>query len=79
MICIETAKKYCKNYQKIENYEKAMDDKTQIWICHHHSSVSKRAISEKNSKHHWFTNGITSVKALSCPEGFRPGRVKNWH
>lgn len=27
--------KICKNYSKIENYEKAANDKTQVWICHH--------------------------------------------
>lgn len=27
--------KICKNYTEIENYEKAIADKTQVWICHH--------------------------------------------
>ena len=35
MICIATAKSYCKDYTKIENYELAMNDKTQTWHCHH--------------------------------------------
>ena len=35
MICEETVKKYCEDYTKIENYEKAIADKTQTWDCHH--------------------------------------------
>lgn len=35
MICKEYAKSYCKDYEKIENYELAMNDKTQVWDCHH--------------------------------------------
>lgn len=35
MICLETVKKFCKNYAKIENYDKAMADTTQTWECHH--------------------------------------------
>lgn len=35
MICLETVKKYCKDYTKIENYEKAISDNTQVWNCHH--------------------------------------------
>lgn len=35
MIDLNRAKKYCKDYTKIENYEKAMADTTQTWNCHH--------------------------------------------
>ena len=35
MICIGSAKMFCKDYTKIENYELAMNDKTQTWHCHH--------------------------------------------
>lgn len=35
MICEKTVKKYCKDYTKIENYEKAVADATQVWECHH--------------------------------------------
>lgn len=36
MICIEYAKRYCKDdISKIENYDKAIADTTQTWICHH--------------------------------------------
>lgn len=27
--------KYCKNYTEIENYDEALTDTTQTWICHH--------------------------------------------
>lgn len=26
---------YCKDYEKIENYEQAVNDETQVWDCHH--------------------------------------------
>ena len=28
-------KRYCKDYTRIENYEEAVNDTTQSWICHH--------------------------------------------
>lgn len=28
-------KRYCKDYTHIENYEEAVNDPSQIWICHH--------------------------------------------
>lgn len=27
--------RYCSDYKSIENYEKAVEDKTQIWEVHH--------------------------------------------
>ena len=35
MINLRTVKKICKDYTLIENYEEAVNDTTQIWICHH--------------------------------------------
>lgn len=35
MICTYTVKKFCKDFTKIENYEKAISDTTQTWHCHH--------------------------------------------
>lgn len=35
MINERTAKRYCKDFTKIENYEKAIADTTQTWQCHH--------------------------------------------
>lgn len=36
MININMAKRYCKDdISKIENYEQAINDKTQTWHCHH--------------------------------------------
>lgn len=36
MICEKTVKKFCKdNISLIENYEQAVNDKTQTWDCHH--------------------------------------------
>lgn len=35
MIHLRTVKKFCKDYTRIENYEEAVNDKAQTWICHH--------------------------------------------
>ena len=43
-------KKYCKDFEKIENYEKAIADTTQTWECHHRLEefVSKKWLVEHN-------------------------------
>lgn len=46
MINIKCAKAYCKDYAKIENYKKAINDTSQVWECHHMSEESKRKNSE---------------------------------
>ena len=38
MICLETVKKYCKDYTKIENYEEAKAS-TKKWECHHRKEI----------------------------------------
>lgn len=35
MICLKKAKRFCKDYTQIENYEEAINDTTQTWQCHH--------------------------------------------
>lgn len=35
MINLVFVKKCCKDYTKIDNYEEAVNDTTQTWICHH--------------------------------------------
>ena len=35
MICEKTVKKYCKDFTKIENYDRAIADTTKVWECHH--------------------------------------------
>ena len=35
MINERKVKRFCKDYIKIENYEEAVNDKTQTWYCHH--------------------------------------------
>lgn len=51
----------------------------------HHSEETKRKIGEKNKiligekngsfGKHWWTNGIENIKTISCPEGYRKGRI----
>lgn len=35
MICLKFVKNYCKNYEEIENYQDAIADNTEMWVCHH--------------------------------------------
>lgn len=35
MICEQTIKKFCNDFTKIENYEKAIADIAHTWQCHH--------------------------------------------
>ena len=35
MICLATVKRFCNDYSKIENYDKAIADTTQTWEVHH--------------------------------------------
>ena len=36
MICESTVKRYCRDsLDKIENYEQAINDKENVWDCHH--------------------------------------------
>ena len=48
MISIKAAKAYCnEDISKIENYDKAINDKTQKWHCHHRLEVTKSFICSK--------------------------------
>ena len=35
MINESRARKFCKDYTLIENYEEAKDDTSHVWVCHH--------------------------------------------
>ena len=42
----------------------------------HHSEESRKKMSEATKGKHWFNNGVKSIRAKTCPEGFVPGRLK---
>ena len=42
----------------------------------HHSEETRRKISEAGRGTKWFNNGVINVKAETCPEGFKAGRIK---
>ena len=42
----------------------------------HHSEESRKKIAEARKGNHWYNNGVKSVQAKTCPEGFVPGRIK---
>lgn len=53
MICYETVKKYCKDFTKIENYEKAVEN-PEMWDCHHrletHNSDGEKRLVDLSVK-----------------------------
>ena len=40
MIDTKDAKRYCKSYTEVENYEAAVSDTTQTWHCHHRLEIA---------------------------------------
>ena len=57
MINVIQAKKYCRDdISKIENYDKAIADKTQTWHCHHMTETwwhcSKKELIENECYYH---------------------------
>lgn len=41
----------------------------------HHSEDTRKKMSEALKGNHWYNNGVTSILAKTCPEGFVPGRI----
>ena len=39
MINLNYVKRFCKEYWKIENYDLAMADESQVWHCHHRHEI----------------------------------------
>ena len=52
MINLRTVRQYCKNYTQIENYEEAINDSTETWICHH--ILGEILSSEQLKKHDFY-------------------------
>ena len=42
----------------------------------HHSEETLKKMSEARKGNHWYNNGVKSILAKTCPEGFVPGRLK---
>ena len=42
----------------------------------HRSVEARKKMSEAKIGKHWYNNGVTSILAKTCPEGFVPGRLK---
>ena len=42
----------------------------------HHSDETRQKMSEAHKGKHWYNNGVKSIRAKTCPEGFVKGRIK---
>ena len=42
----------------------------------HRSAETCKKIAEARKGNHWYNNGVTSILAKTCPEGFVPGRLR---
>ena len=42
----------------------------------HLSEETRTKMGESHKGTHWYNNGVTSILAKTCPEGFVPGRIK---
>ena len=41
---VKRLKRYCSKYWEIENYDKAVNDKTTIWVCHHRAEIETNGV-----------------------------------
>lgn len=57
MINLKWVKRYCKDYTQIENYEEAVNDKSQLWVCHH---ILGEILTHEQLKEHDFYYNVPS-------------------
>lgn len=46
MICIDTVKRFCYDYEQIENYKQAIKD-SKMWHCHHRKEIDNGVLVSK--------------------------------
>lgn len=57
MICIQTVKNFCcEDISLIENYEQAINDKTQTWECHHRKETDEKIFRKQLIKNDEYYN-----------------------
>lgn len=84
MINEKNAKSFCKDdLSLIENYDLAIADTTQTWICHMSADEYNRLMSTRKGKNngaygrHWWNNGIEQKYQAECPgKDFILGQLK---
>ena len=52
------------------------DAKKKMSECHIGKHYPKLSEAKKGLHLHWYNNGVKSILAKTCPEGFVPGRLK---
>lgn len=68
MICTETIKMYCcDDICHIENYDKAINDKTQTWHCHHRLETELNVCKQYLIDHELYHNRPASELIFLTP------------
>ena len=64
----------------LEETRKKISEKLKGEKCYifgkHHSEETRKKIGEARKGNHWYNNGVKSILAKTCPEGFVQGRLK---
>ena len=65
--------------QPSEESRKKMSESRKGEKCYifgkHHSEETRKKMSESHKGKHWYNNGVKSILAKECPEGFVKGRI----
>ena len=81
MINVERAKKFCKDFEKIENYELAMNDTSQMWHCHHRLGeiVSTNYLKSHNDYYNVSPNELIFLTASEHHKVHCKHMSDEWH
>ena len=54
----------------------ALNGENHPFFGKHHSEETRKKMSEALKSKYWYNNGVKSIRAKTCPEGFVKGRLK---
>ena len=81
MINIRSAKEFCKDFEKIENYDKAIADTIQTWHCHHRLGeiVSTSYLKSHNDYYNVSPNELIFLTASEHHKIHCKNMNNEWH
>ena len=72
----ETCKKIAEAHKGKNHSDETRQKMSEAHKGKHHSEETRTKLSEAIKCKHWYNNGVKSIRAKTCPEGFVPGRLK---